>query len=478
MLQAIDDLNTYSWFGKAGVGPVTPDRLFRAELKTANPNSPQGFAGVEVGPYVSQFLLRGTAEPSTGTTAANGVVGVGSLRLNQRQRTVVPGIDYLFRPDTTADMEWLAVQGGSRTAIGQNKFDTEALRFIRSFRDGSNYVHFDEIYQEYFIAASILLAEIPKVGNTIVVSNLAEPVIAEFGEAPLGDGMLNPGNPYNGSKAQVGFATFGVTHILTLLAEVATRAHKAAWYHKWSQRWLRPEEFGGRVHSQITRSGVEYNINDELVSSHLQGGHSQVLARVYRKNEQAGAASYLLPMAFPEGCPTHPAHPSGHSTVAGAAVTILKAVFNERVVLSGPAYEADADGISLVDSGSKASLTVGGELNKLASNVSLFRGASGVHWRSDSVNGLLLGEQIAVQLLVEQTTALRDRNGDIQVRFYRENVGPNSPGFRFTLFSGKTVEVKDGEIRFLKGAADAPLASLEFDGTQPLTFPEFVDQAY
>jgi len=37
-----------------------------------------------------------------------------------------------------------------------------------------------------------------------------------------------------------------------------------------------------------------------------------------------------------------------------------------------------------------------GELDKLASNVSLGRNAAGIHWRSDSVQGLHLGEDLSV----------------------------------------------------------------------------------
>ena len=41
----------------------------------------------------------------------------------------------------------------------------------------------------------------------------------------------------------------------------------------------------------------------------------------------------LLPMAFPEGSPMHPAYGAGHATVAGACVTILKAFFKEDETL-------------------------------------------------------------------------------------------------------------------------------------------------
>jgi hypothetical protein len=44
-------------------------------------------------------------------------------------------------------------------------------------------------------------------------------------------------------------------------------------------------------------------------------------------------------------------------------------------------------------------LTLGGEVNKLAANVSFGRDFAGIHWRSDGVEGLRLGEQVALRLL-------------------------------------------------------------------------------
>ena len=41
----------------------------------------------------------------------------------------------------------------------------------------------------------------------------------------------------------------------------------------------------------------------------------------------------LLPVAFQEGSPMHPAYGAGHATVAGACVTILKAFFDTSSVL-------------------------------------------------------------------------------------------------------------------------------------------------
>jgi hypothetical protein len=57
-----------------------------------------------------------------------------------------------------------------------------------------------------------------------------------------------------------------------------------------------------------------------------------VLERINDANKarNGGQDSYLLPLAFPEGSPTHPAYGAGHATVAGACVTILKAFSMRR----------------------------------------------------------------------------------------------------------------------------------------------------
>jgi hypothetical protein len=70
-------------------------------------------------------------------------------------------------------------------------------------------------------------------------------------------------------------------------------------------------------------------------------------------------------------------------------------------------------------------LTVGGELNKLASNIALGRDAAGVHWRSDGIEGLKLGEAVAVGIL----------------RDLRTTCPESFAGFSFTKFDGSTITI-------------------------------------
>ncbi len=78
---------------------------------------------------------------------------------------------------------------------------------------------------------------------------------------------------------------------------------------------------------------------------------------------------------------------------------MLKAFFAETFIIPEPVVTIP-DGLALVPY-KGTNLTVGGELNKLASNIALARNTAGVHWRSDSVEGLKLGEAVAISILTD-----------------------------------------------------------------------------
>jgi hypothetical protein len=106
---------------------------------------------------------------------------------------------------------------------------------------------------------------------------------------------------------------------------------------------------------------------------------SQAASNVFGK-----FGSYMLPVAYPEGAPTHPSYPAGHSAIAGACATVLKAFFNESFVIP-KLVQASADGLSLLPfSGRPLTLTAGGELNKLAANI-------GMAWLVHRMDGLCRG---------------------------------------------------------------------------------------
>jgi membrane-associated phospholipid phosphatase len=303
------------------------------------------------GPYLSQFLLRD--------------IPYGTLAIRQVQDTVQPGVDYL-----TNFQDWKDVQDGEPRPPQQR--DHQRRRYIQTPRDLAHYVHYDALYEAYLNAALILLG-------------LGAP--------------LDRGNPYRHSANQDGFGTYGGPHILSLVTEVATRALKAAWFQKWFvHRRLRPEEFGGRIHAHTSGLRDFPMIDREILDS---GALKAALARW-------GTA--LLAQAYPEGSPTHPAYGSGHATVAGACVTVLKAWFDESFVLPEPKVP-DATGTRLVDyrGPGAGSLTVGGELDKVAANVGNGRNMGGVHWRTDCTEALTLGEAVAIGILREQSRTTHER---------------------------------------------------------------------
>jgi hypothetical protein len=330
--------------------------------------------GELIGPYVSQFLLLD--------------IPYGSLTISQRQITAQANFDYM-----TTFSAWLDVQNGEDTS-GTDLFEATP-RYIHTGRDLATYVHFDALYEAYLNACLILLAS----------------------GAPFDVGI-----PYRNSHRQQGFGTFGGPHILSLVTEVATRALKAVWRQKWLvHRRLRPEAYGGLV-QRVKVGGAAYPVHPDVLNS-------QALVEVNSK-----FLSYLLPMAFPEGSPMHPAYGAGHATVAGACTTVLKAWFDESFPIGdltppvkpgqpGPALGnpkvPDAPAANLVDyTGSdKSQMTVGGELNKLAANIAIGRNHAGVHWYTDYRESIRLGEEIAIGILEEQSLTYGETGSFTLTRF-------------------------------------------------------------
>jgi hypothetical protein len=324
-------------------------------------------AGDLVGPYLSQLLWLD--------------VPYGITRIPQRY--VFPGRGQGF---LTAFREWLACQRGQRPA--RKLAFEDAPRYISSNRELAEFVHQDFSFQPYLNAALIMLG--------------------------LGEDALSPTNPYRGSKTQFGDITFGAKNVVSLVAQAALLGQKGSYYHKWLvHRRLRPEVFGARleVHAAGRKS---YDVHPDVL-------RCDAVARVL-----SATGSRLLPSAFPEGCPTHPSYSSAHAANAGACATILKAFFDEEFVVPNP-VQASPDG-SRLEPWTGEPLRLGHEINKLANNIALGRDAAGVHYRSDSVQGLTVGEQQAIGLLCDYS------------RTYHERFA----GFVFTRFDGRPMRIQKG----------------------------------
>ena len=330
----------------------------------------RGFThGDSVGPFISQFLLH--------------TLDYGALHVPQKIDTYLPRTDHLTDLDS-----WLAVQNG-HGPLAVSRIDPRP-RHIRNGRDLSAYVHADQAYQAFFNAT----------------------LFFAHGKLPA-----NPGSPYRTLKTQAAFATFGIPHMQAMLGVVSGCALRAVWYHKWFvHRTLRPEEFGGRLHFTLVNQ-MNYPIHRDVLNS-------RAVAKV-----QSERGTCLLPQAFPEGCPQHPSYAQGHATVAGACATLLKAFLDEKHPLEHllEIAEPSEDGLRLESyEGTDATqMTIGSELDKLAGNIAAGRNFAGIHWRSDYVEGLLLGEAVAIAVLRDQ----------------RQTFSEDFHGLTFTKFDGNVVTV-------------------------------------
>ena len=328
--------------------------------------------GDVVGPYISQFLWLDFS--------------FGPVDVEQRYETGIAGLDFM-----TDEADWLHIQRGG-TPKEEAVFDRKK-RFIFNNRSLAEYVHRDVLYQAYLHAALILLG--------------------------FGSEALDEGNPYRNQILNQGaFTSLGAPFVIDMVSKAGNLALSGAWFQKWRvHRFLRPEAYAGRVHFHSTGQRT-YELHPDILSS-------AAVAEVYDRN-----GTYFLPQAYIEGSPTHPSYPAGHGAVAGACVTVLKALFDEHYVIQDP-VEADAKGDRLLAYAGSDELTVGGELNKLANNVAIGRDAAGVHYRQDGVEGLVTGEQQAIALLQDQSRTLNESNFG---------------GFSFTKFDGTKVVIEGGEV--------------------------------
>lgn len=392
--------------------------------------------GAKAGPYISQFMLIGNASrgPKNNGTPAysesksdaghlvcpsidsqgvarkvdDGIIVYGAQEIDQRVISHEIGVDYM-----TNWTDWLDVQNGVDKRDGDS-FE-KGRRFITTPRDLATYVHYDQLYQAYLNACLLML-------------NFKFP--------------FDSGLPKANSKVRDAFATFGGPHILSLVTEVASRALKHARRQKFNTHLrARPEVIAAMLTLSANGKGDKLGVAEpQVAATHDVLEAAGLLGMVDARNDafNKGAAgnkdckithNYLLPMAFPEGSPMHPSYAAGHATVAGACVTILKAFFEMYETKNGwkpkkfdTLYGDDkddifkngfisgiflptVDGISLRQlqpNEVNGPVTVLGELDKLAANISIGRDMAGVHYYTDYYESLRLGERIAVGILQEQ----------------------------------------------------------------------------
>lgn len=319
------------------------------------------------GPYLSQFLWKS--------------VPYGALTITQKYNVPVAGNNHL-----TNYNEWLAIQNGANPSGITSLVTDPTPRYLRNNRDLAQYVLRDFNAQPYLNAALIINS--------------------------FGSGVYADSNPLNSTVTQTREPMWGINHALDLVSRMAVMSQSTAWYQKWLvHRRARPEVFFGRVHNHVL--GVaSYPINAEMLTS-------PALGLTFSQN-----GSYLLSLATPGGSPLHPSYPAGHATMAGAATTILKAYFKGSYVIPSPVQASD-DGLTLLPYAGPV-LTIEGELNKLATNISIGRDAAGVHFRSDGDPGLALGEAMAISVLSDLVSGFNE----------------DFAGFTFNKFDGTSITIQ------------------------------------
>ncbi len=400
-LKITETLKDLDWFSSKDLKLTPQEEIRRCNRQCPTPSN--AFRGItkgdDIGPYISQFLLIGNAGiGNEQRTSDDGQISFGAISIDQKVR-IAKERNYMTKWE-----EWLDVQNGAKVSNLESYTEAPAdlRRFIYTPRDLATYVHYDALYEAYLNACLIL----------------------------LGNGVgFDPGIPFQEDDKrdhQQGFAHFGGPHILTLVTEVATRALKAVRFQKYNvHRRCRPEVLAAR----ITKVDELKNNANELVqmTNDIGTGTGSLLDLIDKANGDLFEAipgtadkNYLLPMAFTEGSPMHPAYGAGHATVAGACVTVLKAFFDCNSLFKPNGTDANQAYVSVNNGkklelvpvldqlGNNIDLTVEGELNKLASNISIGRNWAGVHYFTDYYESILMGEQIAIGILEEQKLMFKD----------------------------------------------------------------------
>ena len=341
---------------------------------------------------------------------------------------------------------WYDVQNGSNRK-DFDYFNEDGGRFITTPRDLATYVHYDALYQAYLNACLILLGE----------------------NAPFDFG-LPEGGSHERRDAFATFGGPHILTLVCEVSTRALKAVRRQKYNIHLRS--RPEmiahaiTMGWQASDKPAAKDALGNAKDSFIAMASRLETAGLLEKISVHNEKQNVAwdtngwpvkhgwmkdgdkNALLPMAFPEGSPMHPSYGAGHATVAGACVTILKAFFemftlpNDLIrgkvslkdikanaasdYFNNPIsltkihddpdnniphnYVANSNGSKLVkyEGADKGTLTIMGELDKLAANIAIGRDFAGVHYYTDYYESLRMGERIAVGLLQEQMLTYRE----------------------------------------------------------------------
>jgi hypothetical protein len=335
------------------------------------------------GPYVSQYLLL--------------PYSIGSMKVEQK---------YIVELDATnviTESGYLEMQNGL-TGPPSN-YNDSAQFYVYNGQVLGSIVHKDPLYNFYYGAALISL------------QNNISPQYTMYG---------------NNSSS---WTSGGPPDIFASVAAVAHGALKCAWFQKWVVAMrIRPEAFASRINSLMKDESLTSSVPGFLeLEEHLKKCPN-ILDKVRNANySKTGEENYFLNTIYPEGSPTHPSTVAGHAAVAGACVTVLKAMLKTHSdsgqLLDWPSQHviANNNGTQLVNI--DANTTIIDELNKLAYNVARGRDFAGVHYCVDGNQGIKIGETYAISYL-------RDKCLE-----YSEKFNNTFNGWILTKFDGTTITI-------------------------------------
>ncbi len=394
-------------------GNVTPAVLFRGT----------GY-GTLNGPLVSQFLLQSDwiPFPSGGEPIAN-LIGANNLPANIFERPQLIAIASPREFGVSWD-NFIAIQNGMvpqqyNTPTGFNDFNPTDTRYIITGRDLAHFVHTDTPISTYVTVLCIL-------GH----SSFA----------------LNPGSPYlNGYyNHEYAGASLAGGDAFTLIGTAFHEATKVVFAQKWrADRRLRPEAMAGLFNYAYSTSTNPYNLDSSLFNSTYAGVNW--LQLVYDHNSAqysypgytspSDVQNYLLGLVYPEGSPAHPSYPQAHGTLAGACITVIKAIYDDTQPFAAklqPVQVDPSNPTNLIPYNDGANpLTLGSELNKLAFNIAIGRQFGGVHYPSDTYAGVFLGEELAIRYLQDHA------------RLYNE---PSFNGYAITKLDGTRILITQDSV--------------------------------
>lgn len=338
-------------FGDSFTGPKDSGMVTRATLFRGNA------PGDLEGPYVSQFILLDVA------------LGNHTIQQVGPTKTGVYGI---------SEANYLSIQQGN---VPVTQTIDSAPKYVWNPRQLGSFVHIDFVYQAFLYAAAIM-------ESNGMAKHAAYPTLAKEGA------FITNG---------------GIAEISSVVADVSRHALKGSWVHKWLKNLkLRPEAMAGRVVKEMDGVLSSGTVHADLFSL---GGTTIDAVKAYNLG-QGGDNKPWLPLQYAEGSPTHPSYPAGHAVIAGACATILKLYYAEAAWSLSVVHSSNGSSLDAYV-GDTSQMTIHGEINKLASNMSIGRNMAGVHYRSDGDQGMILGEKIAIQYYKDIRSTANESIGTI-----------------------------------------------------------------